>query len=235
MKTFRNLILAMLPLLTLAPLQAQITETYSYTNLNLVIPDGSSSGLAQAPIISGSTISSITDVRFLLNLGALEDADNAFNGDLYLYLQHGSALSVLLNRPGVTGSNPFGYGDNGMVVTFADSAANGDIHNYQNLGIPPEGSPLYGVWQPDGRTADPNSVTDASVRSAFLHVFDGMGANGQWTVFVADLSTGGLVRLNSFSIQITGMPVPEPGSVALLTLGAALLVKARRKIQRRAH
>lgn len=219
----------LLPLLTASPLRAQITETYNYTNLNLFIPDGNSSGLASAQNIFSSAIDAITRVRVTLSLGTPPDSDDVFNGDLYVYLQHGPGISILLNRPGRTSGNAFGYGDNGFDVTFADNGANGDIHNYQNLIVPPDGSPVTGEWQPDARMLDPDAVLDTSARNAFLSTFNGLGGNGQWTLFLADVSSGGTVMLNSFSLQITGQPVPEPGTAALFAFGAGALLSCWRK------
>ena len=53
---------------------------------------------------------------------------DAFNGDLYVFLQHGSGFVVLVNRPGRTPGDDFGYDDDGLVITFDDTAPNGDFH-----------------------------------------------------------------------------------------------------------
>ena len=205
-----------------------VTETYTFSP-NSPIPDGNPSGIAntQTP---ATNIVSLTSVIISASISGTLDADpKAFNGDLYAYLTHGSGFAVLLNRVGrtaQTGPASFGYSDNGLNVTFSDSAAN-DIHLYQNVMTPPAGMPLTGTWQPDARTADPDVVLDTSPRSAFLSSFNLLDARGAWTLFVADLSTGEEQTLNSWTLELTGT-VPEPGSVALLSTAIILLAGSRR-------
>ena len=93
---------------------------------------------------------------------------------------------------------------------------------------PPAGTPLTGTWQPDARTADPDTVLDTSPRSAFLNSFNLLDARGAWTLFVADLSTGEEHTLNTWSLELTGA-VPEPGSMTLLSIGIVLLAGSRRR------
>jgi len=90
----------------------------------LVVPDGSLVGLSDTHWINDAAFVGrhIGEVRVTLELSG------GWNGDLFAQLNHNSGFSVLLNRPGVSSSEPFGYGDPGFSVTFADSAANGDIH-----------------------------------------------------------------------------------------------------------
>jgi subtilisin-like proprotein convertase family protein len=193
----------------------------------VVIPDGNPSGLSLTQTIS-SSITAITSVSVNLNLSA------EYNGDLYVYLQHGDAITVLLNRTGSTLGNPSGYGDSGFQITLSDSAANGDIHTYQSVTTPADGSPLTGGWQPDARLADPDAVTDGSARSAYLNVFNGLAASGDWTLFVADLSTGGASAVNSWSLEFTGRQthVPDAGQIPLamqMALTGLLTWAARKK------
>jgi subtilisin-like proprotein convertase family protein len=183
---------------------------------SLMIPDGNPFGITDTIAIA-SSITSISSVSVSL------DISSEYNGDLYVYLRHGSAISVLLNRTGRTGSDASGYDDKGFNVVFSDAAA-GDIHIYQSLTLPPY-SPLTGIWQPDARTADPDKVTEASGRSAFLSSFNGKAASGDWTLFLADLSTGDTSVLNKWSLDIQGTttPVPEP-STWLAGLGALVML-----------
>ena len=151
------------------------------------------------------------------------------NGDLYCYLQHSSGLSVLLNRAGRTSGDGFGYDDAGFNVTLSDSAANGNIHTYRNVFVPPGGSGLSGFWQPDGRLISPMTVVDTDPVNAQLNVFNGLDASGTWTLFLSDNSSGGNNLLNSWQLIIT--PVPEPSAVSLLALGLGVVcVKARRRM-----
>ncbi len=116
---------------------------------------------------------------------------------------------MLLNRPGRTPANPYGYSDAGFNITLADSATN-DLHNYRTVTTPPAGSALAGSWKPDARYVHPTLVTDTSTRSAFLSVFNGLNANGTWTLFLADIDPGGTNSLNSWALEITGNPKIKP-------------------------
>jgi subtilisin-like proprotein convertase family protein len=202
----------MVCLLAALACQRAVGEVYSFTD-NAPVPDGSGAGVSDTESIS-SGISQIGLVQVTLDI-----AGN-FNGDLYVYLQHGSSLSVLMNRVGRTAANPFGYADSGLNVTFLDSAANGNIHTYQNVVVPPDGSPLTGTWQPDGRTTSPSSVLDTDPSTAGLSLFNGQNASGNWTLFVADLSPGGTSELMGWQLSVE--PVPEPGTATLGLCGLGL-------------
>jgi subtilisin-like proprotein convertase family protein len=183
--------------------------TFNY-GVNATIPDNSIIGLTDAHAVSGLD-SPITDIRVSLNISG------GFNGDLYGYLRlNGSPLVVLVNRVGMTSSNPDGYANSGMLVTLSASAAY-DIHSYQSF------SPSYnssgqvtGTWQADGRT----SPLDTSRGS--LSAFNGLDPNGTWTLFFADRSAGDQSTLAGWSLEIT--TVPEPVNVALGIFAGVFLV-----------
>ncbi len=125
-----------------------------------------------------------------------------------------SVTSVLLNRVGVSGGNPFGFGYDGWNVNLADDGAGGDIHTTSLVsGI------LTGEFAPDGRTS-----TTSSQRLAMLDVFTGRLGNGDWYLSVADVAAGGTMRLESWSLTLTGdngvAAVPESGSDAAGWLAA---------------
>jgi len=196
--------------------------------VNHSIPDGDAIGLASTLNLTGISYP-ITSLEITLNISG------TYNGDLYAYLVHDGGFSVLLNRVGRTGHDDSGYGDGGLSVNFADGAANGDIHNYRsslfgNASTPLSG-PLTGNWSPDGRQSSPFGVTDADARTALLSSFDGLDPNGDWTLFVADLSGGDLHQLDSWGLEF-GAPVasvPENGSTAtwLLTALAGVALATR--------
>jgi hypothetical protein len=188
-------------------------EDFSFTGLNQSVPDGNAVGMADVQSVV-STITQITALTVDLDIGG------EFNGDLYAYVTHDTGFAVLLNRPGRTAAEPFGYDDTagmGVNVTFDDAAANGDIHSYLNTTTPAPGTPLTGMWAPDGRTTDPDFVLDTDGSTAFLSSFTDLDANGNWTLFVADLSGGGNQTLNGWSLSITG--VPEPTTFLLFAAG----------------
>jgi hypothetical protein len=213
---------------------ARITQEFS--GLFLPIPDNSAVGVAHEATVSGlpGTLSAVQLKLTITSVGA----EPMFNGDLFATLNHGGAYAVLLNRPGSSTGSVIGYADNGFNVTLADSAP-ADLHTYritlQGSALIPistaePGLPLTGTWQPDGRTADPAMVTADSPRVTSLATFNGLSPNGLWTLFLADLNSGGAARLESWSLEYTA--VPEPAGAALVT-GAALLALVRWQQSRR--
>ncbi|HTG44693.1 MAG TPA: MBG domain-containing protein [Verrucomicrobiae bacterium] len=199
----KNQILAglLLAMALLSPvLHAQTTETYSFTS-NRAIDDGDVSGLVDVRNVS-SPLGNISGVKVRLKV------TGEFNGDLYGYVQHSTGFTVLLNRVGKTASNLPGYGGSGFDVTFQTGAANGDIHLYQNVTTPADGSPLTGTWEPDGRIMDPATVTDASSRSSALTSFNGLNADGEWKLYLADVESGGTNLLAEWSLEVTGAASP---------------------------
>lgn len=200
MKRVGTLILLVL-LSTAEPLlRAQTSETYTFTT-NRLVPDGNLSGLSDVRNIN-SAIGTITSLKVRLKL------TGEFNGDLYGYLRHSSGFTVLLNRPGKTASVPWGYPDSGLDVTFQTGAVNDDIHLYRNVMTPADGSPLTGIWQPDGRTDDPLNFTEGSSRVTSLANFNGLNAAGEWTLFLADVDSGGTNMLTGWALEITGTAYP---------------------------
>src|SRR5262245_44186625 len=111
--------------LALGAASAVAADVYSFS-VNQVVPDGQPAGFSDThSIVSG--ISQTVSVQVGLNIVG------NYNGDLYCYLQHGSALSVLLNRTGRTAGNSFGYDDSGFNIALSDVAVNGNIHTYRTV------------------------------------------------------------------------------------------------------
>src|SRR5688500_9419534 len=122
--------LLLIAVFTLTPeisLRAQTSQTNVFSGVNQTVPDGNASGLSDVQIIS-SSITELSRVRLKLRIAG------DFNGDLYGYVRQitptATNFCILLNRPGRTTSDPFGYDDMGLDVTFDDTASNGDIHTY---------------------------------------------------------------------------------------------------------
>lgn len=223
---FRSSLLA----LTLGAAQLAGAATIIQTNSSGgLIPDGSSTGLAQVINVLGSG-ESVASVTLSLQIEAAP-GEEAFLGDLYIYLTNGTDKVVLMNRAGRTASAPGGYGDNQSInVTFSSDATR-DIHNYRlELGGTASTlltGPLIGEWQPDGRDIDPSLVIDTDSRANGFDVFEDALADGDWSLYIADLSSGGEHRLISWSLTLE--TVPEPSSVLLGFAALPLLMRRRRQ------
>ena len=208
-------------------LPAQVTNSFNYSlTPHVGIPNGSPVGIAEQFTASG-VAGAIADIQVTL------DITGGFNGDLYAYLAGPQGqLAVLLNRVGVTGGNPFGYGDAGFNITLATSGTQGNVHNYQSLSPTIMGGQLTGTWAADGRNLDPlsaGSAFDTAGTGANLSVFQNTDGNGVWTVFIADLSSGGgSATLNSLALTI--MTVPEPQTWLVFGGGLALFGLLRRQM-----
>jgi subtilisin-like proprotein convertase family protein len=194
---------------TLRPAEAALL-TYNWNsgfNNSGVIPDGDAGGWSDTRTVSTS-YSSIESVSVTLNISG------GYNGDLYVYLAHGSGFSVLLNRVGRTAGDGFGYGDAGFTITLSDLAGvTTDIHSYGGNG----GAPLTGTFQSDGRFVDPLAVLNTDPRNNRLDQFNDLNPNGEWSLFIADMSGGDQSTLVSWQLDITA--VPEPTTVALGIFG----------------
>jgi subtilisin-like proprotein convertase family protein len=186
-------------------LEAQITETNSFTNLNKPIPDGNAAGLHDVRIVS-SAIVNLSSVRLNLHV------TGEFNGDLYSYVRHiqggTTNFCVLLNRVGRTLTNSAGYADSGLDVVLDDAAGQGDIHMYRAVTNLPIGMSLTGTWQPDGRKVDTDAVLDITPRTTTLSSFTTTSASGEWTLYLADLASGGTNLLADWALELTGIARP---------------------------
>lgn len=167
------------------------------------IDDGNPAGSTFQGSVSGAG-GTITGVTVGLNLSG------GYNGDLYAYLvSPDGTLVMLLNRPG---TDAFGAPGSGLNVTLADAAATSIQTAAETAGVQ-----FTGAYQAAGSLAG----------------FNGGVADGTWTLFFADMSSGGgTSTLTGWSLDITA--VPEPVNEAL-ALGGVILVAAGlwRRCQRR--
>lgn len=183
-------------------------------NVGVDIPDAGELVNTQNLGVGGGSIASLQVMLSISGRGL-----GGWNGDLYAAVGHDTGYSVLLNRVGRRAGRPSGYGDGGLDVTFDDSVPNGDAHVYrQTLNgshTAPLTGPLTGTWAPDGRMANPAAVGLATPRTALLSGFNGLSADGEWRLFVADTSSGGTHRLESWGVRIETSGSPT----GALTLG----------------
>ncbi len=230
MQTMRTLLFPAL-LLTATMTPSALAAVFSAAdNVVSAIPDGSSAGLARSLNITAPAEQYVVSLDVSLNLSATSGG-TAYLGDLYIYLTNGSSISVLTNRAGARAGTAFGYDDNqSMNVTFSSGAV-ADFHSYRltttGSNTTALSSPLTGVWGADGRVTDPASVLDTDPRTAQLNIFNGATANGTWSLFAADVSTGATHQINSWGLSLT--TVPEPGTTAILlaAFGGTLLRRRR--------
>ena len=151
-----------------------------------VVPDNNFSGWSDTRSVSTMPAGTFTGLSVDLQLSG------GWNGDLYAYLVHSSGFSVLLDHVGVGVSGPFGYGDAGMNVNLA--ATGSSIHGYggaNTFSAAPTGS-----WLTDN--------TSGSLAS-----FLSTSPNGTWSLFIADLSGGGVSTVQSWGLQMDIVAVPE--------------------------
>ncbi len=195
-----------------------------------LIPDGNPTGWSDTRGVSVPADEIITDVNVSLQLRG------GWNGDLYVILTHTGSpnAAVLVNRPGRTASAPFGYDDSVLTITMDDAASRGDIHFYRSQ--PGYAAAISGnqSWQPDGRAVSPLTVDGTEARTALLSIFNGTPpADGQWTLFAADLSAGSQMEVVAWGLTIT--TIPEPTTVSLSVAACAMLARRRRSAQATSH
>lgn len=207
-------VIAILLLALARSAQADFVATYNTGFQNGgVIPDGTMTGWADTRSVVGAPGGPITAMSVTLNLSG------GWNGDLYAYLVHGNGFAVLLNRVGRDTDNAPGYGTAGMSVMLNDTAVLGNIHGV---------SAPAGIYQPDGRNISPVSSVAAfhsASPTAMLSSFDGVNPNGNWTLFIADVSGGDVSTVTSWGLDIAAVPEPAnlmEGAVAVLFLGRVI-------------
>jgi len=209
-----------LSLLLLSALPVTAATMISQTSfVSTVVPDNDDTGLVDSQEISTSDMGPIVDISVELEFSG------GWNGDLYVYLVSDAGFAVLLNRPGRSSGNPDGASSSGMLITLGIGSEDGDVHTT----LPSSGSDVTGTYQADGRETDPDSVLDTDSRTALLNNFLGDGANGTWTVFVADMSAGSTSTFESWTLNLTvGEAIPEPGTCLLFGLGVMSILRRRR-------
>jgi len=203
--------------------QTYTTNSYSQT-VTTIVPDGNPNGVSSTINVSG-LFGTIADLSVTLNM------TNGYNGDIYGYLYNSSSggFAVLLNRVGVQGVDSFCYGDSGFHVTF--TLATNNIHYYRDQSYSLDGDgALLGNWGVDGRNIDPatNSATLGSTPpTALLDSFLNTNPNGDWTLFLADMSSGYDSYWQDWQINL--VTVPEPSTISILGIAIAAAVYVRRR------
>jgi subtilisin-like proprotein convertase family protein len=216
----KSLVVAFTVIFAACLAQGQVFSTNVSTTVNTAIPDGNPVGLTSTANIS-TLPGTITSVTVTL------DITGGFNGDLYAYLAGPvGGFSVLLNRTGIsaTTGNSLGYSNPGFNVTFSTGSPNIHLYQLNTPSFDPVTGQLTGTWAPDGRNIDPQSspsAFDSASTSADLSTFVGNSANGNWTLFVADMSSGGQSTLVNWGMTV--VTTPEPQTWVLVAGGIGLL------------
>jgi subtilisin-like proprotein convertase family protein len=180
------------------------------------IPDNNASGLAFSFNLAADSPLFITDVTVGFTIVG------GWNGDLYATLSHDSGFSVLLNRIGSSAANSGGSAVSGLSIELADRYLE-DVHTAT-------ANPLTGNYAPDGRFVNPFNAVDTDPRTARFDSFTGLDPNGNWTLFIADVSPLAVSTIQSWTVNV-GVAVPEPGRLALvgLALGMGLICHRQRQ------
>jgi len=175
-------------LLTAAWTHASITLSQSFSGGT--IADGDPAG-----VVFSGTFNQANPGDHILGVTVGLNISGGYNGDLYAYLvAPNGTLVALFNQPG---ASAFGAGGAGMNITLQS------------------GTSTYGSIQ----TAGDGYLTGSYNASGSLLAFGtsespGGAANGTWSLFFADMSSGGgTATLNSWSLELT--VVPEPVTLAL--------------------
>ena len=207
--------------------KGQLQTNVILSSVNLGIPDGNPVGLASSTTLSGLG-------NYVTSISVQLDITGGFNGDLYVYLAGpAGGFTVLLNRVGLTASNPFGYSDTGFNITLSDSGT-ANIHTYQLSGPSYSSGQLTGTWVPDGRNIDPLHSSGAAFDSAstsanLMNAFFASDPNGAWTLYAADLSSGSQATLVSWGLTVVTVPEPQTWLLLAGGVGALLVVNRNRK------
>lgn len=225
-----KLILGSLLLALALPAQT-VTNSFFLNNPGVVIPEGNLVGVSRSFTVSG--LSGVID-----NLQVDLDITGGFNGDLYMYLVDPLGhLAVLLNRVGLSAGNPFGYSEAGFNLTLDSSGSYGNVHSYGPPTLNGSGQ-VTGTFSADGRNINPQSVGsvfDGASTSAGLSLFNGLNGgdvNGVWTLFVANIATGGgSPTLQQARLTTTAIPEPSPTAFSLLGGGLLALLVVKRKVR----
>lgn len=180
----------------------------------VVVPDNAPAGVSHTFVLS-------TGYQYTVLVTVELELTGGWNGDLYAYLEHNGQKAILLNRPGKTAGNYFGSGSTNLDVVFDDTAAE-DVH----IGLPAFGD-ATGSFQPDGRNVDPELVVETSARTQFLAIFQNVDPDGDWTLFVSDLSAGDEASIASATLNVTVIPEPAVGSLMLAALFGSAFVRRR--------
>jgi len=204
MKTIFTIILLLATPFAHATLTWSQTFTISNSALNGAIPDGNPLGIYFDGLFN---LANTGDRVLGVSVGL--DLSGGYNGDLYAYLSApDGTMVVLMNQPG---TDAFGAGGAGMNITL--QAGTSDHGSIQSAGD--------GYWSGSYNPA-------SSLYSFGTPGSPGGSANGTWSLYFADLSSGGgTAQLNAWTLGVTVVPEPVPLALGLF----ATLLLARGSVK----
>jgi subtilisin-like proprotein convertase family protein len=203
---------------------ATITNASTAAALNLAIPDDAYTGALGSMTPSTINVAAVGTEQVISDVTVTIALDHTFVGDLTIKLQSPSGTIVtLLNRPGLfTADNGVQTGGDSsnlsasFPITYDDAASDSAEDMGQGLldneviGDPGNGSPDTYVPDADGANND------------FFATFKGENPNGTWTLYIADSAPGATGALQQWSLEITTVPEPASGVLAMMALVPAI-------------
>ena len=183
-----------------------------------LIPDNDELGISSD--ISIGIDETISDVSI-----TLFDTTHTWVGDLVVTISNGTTTADLMFRTGNDNPAAGGFGDSDNLLgdyTFADGGQN--LWAFVDGGVNQD-IPSGETWE--ASTTGPIGVGTSVDLSA---LFGGSSTAATWTLFVSDNAGGDTGDVGSWGISfVSSAAIPEPGSLALLSvLGVACVVRRRR-------
>jgi hypothetical protein len=164
---------------------------------NPTIVDGNPAYISANTMTISGLGSSLSSLTLALKISG------GHNNGLHAYLVHGSTTMTLFNQPGVV-VDGFGALGSGMNISLLDGAS-----DHGSIQSETSGSVLSGSYNAAGSLAG----------------FNGGDPNGSWTLYFADtLGGGGNATLNGWSLELTAVPEPINGALAIL---AGLIISVK--------
>ena len=187
----KSIIIALLVLADVVARATIMIGPQTFTPANGVIPDGNPVGT----VFNGNFTWAPSGDQILGPVEVTLNVSGGYAGDLYAYLVDPKGeMVVLMNRPGQGSGTPFGNPSSGFNITLAASGGQSSFASSGQL------SGTYNV--------------------AGLGNLSG-NATGNWELYFADLSPGGVSTVTSWGLGVT--VVPEPVTVALGVFGVLLV------------
>ncbi len=203
----RALIFLLIPALAI-PAVAQITVTWVF-DASQALPDNAQ--YADIRTVTNSGLATITDV----NVGLVMEGEGAATmrlGDYFVSLTHGTAsdeerVAVLINRPQMSDTAPFGSSLGSVDITFDDSGTANNVFNIASS---------TGTYKADGRLSvnpyeEPVAYSENDVTNG-LSALNGAVVSDKWSLLVADTQQGAVGKLVGWTLKTQGTSA-ESGSV----------------------